>query len=283
MSLNKRKPISLTPSDSTAAISFERLVALFFAHQGNVVDKWEQYLSIYASEFGRFLSQAQPVRLLEIGVQNGGSLELWAKYLPNGSEIVGLDIDPAVEKLHFDRPIKVVVADVKDTERRDLLLGDEPFDIIIDDGSHHSDDIIQAFRSLFDKLRPGGVYIVEDLHASYWEFLGGGFRRSGSAIEFFKNIVDSLALDHFEINTETPPLESEELQHFGRWIDRVVFYDSVVVVQKRLSAKIKPYRRLLSGGASKVVNPVDGLLTAPPAMVRELMLGAATSHVLNGE
>ena len=87
--MNKRKPISPTPSDSTAAISFERLVALFFAHQGNVVDKWEQYLSIYASEFGRFLSQAQPVRLLEIGVQNGGSLDLWAKYLPTDSEIVG--------------------------------------------------------------------------------------------------------------------------------------------------------------------------------------------------
>ena len=82
-------------------------------------------------------------------------------------------IRSGVQRIHFDRPVKVVVVDVKDIERRNLLLGDEPFDIIIDDGSHHSDDIIQAFRSLFDKLRPGGVYSVEDLHASYWESLGG--------------------------------------------------------------------------------------------------------------
>jgi GT2 family glycosyltransferase/SAM-dependent methyltransferase len=264
-------------------MSLERLVTLFFAHDGNVVDKWEQYLSIYASEFARFLKEGKTVRMLEIGVQNGGSLEVWAKYLPAGSEIVGLDIDPAVEKIHFDRPIKVVVADVNDIERRELLLGAEPFDIIIDDGSHRSDDIVQAFRSLFDKLQPGGVYIVEDLHASYWDGLGGGFRRPGSAIEFFKDTVDSLAIDYFETNAKISTVELEELQRFGRWIDRVVFYDSVVVIQKRLFAKTTPYRRLLSGVTSAVTNPAAELLTAPPAMVRELRLGPATSQVLHEE
>jgi GT2 family glycosyltransferase/SAM-dependent methyltransferase len=264
-------------------MSIENLVTLFFTHDGNVVDKWEQYLSIYASEFARFLNAGKPVRLLEIGVQNGGSLELWSKYFPDGSEIVGLDIDPAVEKIQFDRPIKVVVADVKNIERRELLLGTGQFDIIIDDGSHRSDDIIQAFRSLFDKLQPGGVYIVEDLHASYWESFGGGFRHAGSAIEFFKDVIDSLGIDHLESNASISRLQLEELQYFGKWIDRVVFYDSVVVIQKRSSEKNQRYRRMLSGKVSAVTDPADGLLVAPPAMARNIMLGAGTSQMLHEE
>ena len=40
---------------------------------------------------------------------------------------------------------------------------------------------------------------------------------------------------------------------------------------------------MLSGVTSDVTNPADGLLTAPPALVRELMLGAATSQVIHDE
>ncbi len=44
-----------------------------------------------------------------------------------------------------------------------------PFDIIIDDGSHHTAHQIQSFNHLFDMgLKAGGQYLVEDLHASYW-------------------------------------------------------------------------------------------------------------------
>src|ERR1700733_603821 len=155
-------------------MSLERLTALFFSHEGKIVDKWEQYLAVYACEFARFVSRGLPVRLLEIGVQNGGSLELWSKYLPDGSDVIGLDIDPAVEKLRFEGRIVAKIADVNDAARLDSLLGAELFDIIIDDGSHQSDDIVAAFRSLFNKLQPGGIFVVEDLHASYWGSPKGG-------------------------------------------------------------------------------------------------------------
>src|SRR5206468_3414241 len=73
------------------------LVDTFLGHDGHVSDKWEHYLAIYELELARF--GANPIHLLEIGVQNGGSLEIWAKYLPTGSSIVGLDIDPACASL----------------------------------------------------------------------------------------------------------------------------------------------------------------------------------------
>jgi tRNA G46 methylase TrmB len=85
------------------------LTQTYFGHEGKLVDKWEQYLEVYRIELSRFVEKEHPVRLLEIGVQNGGSLELWAKYLPPQSKIIGIDIDPKVGQLSFDDNISVFV------------------------------------------------------------------------------------------------------------------------------------------------------------------------------
>jgi SAM-dependent methyltransferase len=46
------------------------------------------------------------------------------------------------------------------------------FDLIVEDGSHHSDDQINTFKHLFENnLKPGGLYVLEDLHCCvnpYW-------------------------------------------------------------------------------------------------------------------
>ena len=67
-----------------------------------------------------------------------------------------------------------------------------PFDMILDDGSHMNSHIIFSFLNLIDSLKSEGVYIVEDSCTSYWEEYEGGFRKSGTAIEFFKNMVDDV-------------------------------------------------------------------------------------------
>ena len=43
-------------------------------------------------------------------------------------------------------------------------------DIIIDDGSHIVYDQVISFKSLFNKLNPGGIYVIEDLHTSYSKY-----------------------------------------------------------------------------------------------------------------
>lgn len=49
---------------------------------------------------------------------------------------------------------------------------DAPYDIIIDDGSHMVRHVIASFEALFPYLRRGGLYIIEDLHTSYWKRYG---------------------------------------------------------------------------------------------------------------
>ncbi len=205
------------------AATSNQLADLFFEHRGKTIDKWEHYFAIYSREFAPFLKSKRPVRLLEIGVQNGGSLELWLKYLPEGSEIVGVDVDPKVGSLTFEGAVSAFVVDATDSSKLKDALGDRQFDVIIDDGSHISSDVIATFRLLVDRLAPGGKHIIEDMHASYWASHEGGYRLGTSAIEFFKNLVDALNADHFQ-NVEG--VEVPELQQFRRSFASITFYDS---------------------------------------------------------
>lgn len=62
------------------------LAQLYATHEGFVSDKWDIYLSEYERLFNRLRSE--PVSVLEIGVQNGGSVEIWSKYFPNATSII---------------------------------------------------------------------------------------------------------------------------------------------------------------------------------------------------
>lgn len=258
-----------------------QLARVFFQHEGKLSDKWEQYLFIYETELSRFITQGQPVRLLEVGVQNGGSLEIWAKYLPPQSTIIGIDIDPAVANLSFEGNVRAFVADVNDSERVERLIGVEPFDIIIDDGSHTSSDIIAGFKSLFPRLAAGGKYIVEDLHASYWSSHEGGFRLRSSSIEYLKDMVDALNADHLRSEDSLLDAELQNLKDLGRRIGRITFYDSVAVIEKLTREKTVPYRHLISGQQALVNDPTDFILSAPIELVQPWLLGELAVHSID--
>ena len=258
-----------------------QLAELFFSSEGKVSDKWEQFLAIYDLELKSFVDGNQPVRLLEIGVQNGGSLELWSAYLPPGSTIVGLDIDPAVEALRFEGDVRAHCVDVNDIRRIEEALGDQTFDIVIDDGSHRSSDIIAAFQILFSKIRPGGKYIVEDLHASYWASHEGGFRLASSAIEHFKNLVDALNADHFQPDPRLSDETRAQLTRANRHLARISFYDSVVVVEKLCAEKTIPFRRLFGGRKLGVMAPGFVVKHTAPSVLRDAFISRSAVHWLN--
>jgi Glycosyltransferase WbsX/Domain of unknown function (DUF4214) len=213
---------------------------LFAAHTGKVSDKWDIYISEYDRLFQPY--RDQPVRLLEIGIQNGGSLEVWNKYFAKAKQIVGADIDPACEQLTFDDPkIAVVVADANtdDAEQR-ILAESNGFDLIIDDGSHQSGDIVRSFARYFKHLADGGLYIAEDLHCSYWQDFEGGIFQPYSSIAFFKRLADTVNYEHWGIEkTRTSLLQGfadtylfNLEENLLAQIHSVEFINSVCVVRK---------------------------------------------------
>jgi polyhydroxyalkanoate synthesis regulator phasin len=215
-------------------------------------DKWEQYLDVYDREIGPMIGLGQPLRLLEIGVQNGGSLQIWSELLPAGSEVVGIDVDPACAKLRFPEHVTVLIGDGADPGFLAAALGDGAFDVVIDDGSHRSPDIIASFEWLFPRLRPSGKYIIEDLHAAYWPEFGGGFRAPDSAIEYLKRFVDAPHIGHLR---DPDSALAADLAPLGRWISRIAFSDSIAVVEKLAAEKSAPFQRMLSGALIEDSNP----------------------------
>ena len=232
------------------------LSSLFYSHRGNISDKWEQYLAIYESELRQW--QGKPVELLEIGVQNGGSMDIWARYFDRASSLVGIDIDERITGLAHEPNVELLVADGTSAAQVSAVLGARTFDVIIDDGSHVSTDIVNSLRLLFSRLKPGGRYFIEDLHCAYWSEFGGGLEHEGSAIEFLKKLVDVIHFDHLQTPGDLEiGVDDDLLLDLRTGLARVTFYDSVAVIERLPFARHEPYRRVLTGDSGEVVDPVQ--------------------------
>ena len=102
----------------------------------------------------------QDITLLEIGVNAGRSLELWAKYFNNHSTIIGVDKKITVPYQPSRKNMRYVIGDAT---RDETVKNFDSIDIIIDDGSHRLNDQLKSFNLLHTKLKASGVYIIEDI------------------------------------------------------------------------------------------------------------------------
>ena len=116
------------------------------------------------------------IHLLELGISQGGSLELWRDYFGNGT-IAGIDISPVrlddpTGRIHVYQGLQQDTA-LLDRVRRETA--PEGFDIIIDDCSHIGEFTALSFWHLFDRhLKPGGLYVIEDWGAGYMRGMPDG-------------------------------------------------------------------------------------------------------------
>lgn len=215
-------------------------------------DKWDPYFDVYETWFSKFRGQAP--RILEIGVQHGGSSLMWQEYFGPGTKIVGVDIDPRCAA-HQTQDIEIVIGDQGDPIfwQQFLAHHTETFDIIIDDGSHYQNDMNLTFSMLNGNVKENGVYLVEDCHTSYWpdHYLpprpldnGAGLYNPGSFMEFAKISTDVLNKNHILAKPEAPQLDAS-VAHMFRRVKASHFYDSIVVFE---IGEPKPFGRCLNHG-----------------------------------
>lgn len=214
-------------------------------HSSQPFTKSWHYLNYYHERIGILAEQSrlgireEPLRILEIGVWQGGSLQLWRDYFGETAIIFGIDIEEACLELSG---IGCEIRIGSQTDARFLGNVVEEMggvDIVIDDGSHRCGDVITSFCVLLPLLSEGGLYFVEDLHASYWPQCGGGLRRPGTSIEFFKDLADVVNSDYFR----SPPLRRDLLPN-PEYVSSVEFADSLVLVRK----KFRESAQILYGG-----------------------------------
>ena len=65
-------------------------------------------------------------------------------------------------------------------------------DIVLDDGSHQMKHVVKTLSFLFPKLNYDGIYMIEDLHSSYWSDYGGGYNSNKNFFKFTKELVDDI-------------------------------------------------------------------------------------------
>jgi len=194
------------------------------------ITKWVHYLDIYEKHFARFKNKN--IKILEIGVGHGGSLQMWKEYFGQNVSIVGLDINPDC-KNYEESQIQIEIGSQFDSSiLNDLISKYKDFDIIIDDGSHVNQHMIFTFNYLFKFLNENGIYLIEDVHTSYYANFGGGLKKENSFIEFVKNKIDEMNLFYIDY------LNAEK-NYFTKYINNITLYDSVVIFEKKFK-KTKP-------------------------------------------
>lgn len=194
----------------------------FQNNTGKKITKWTHYFPVYEKHFKPLTEK--PIKLLEIGVLNGGSLEMWRKYFHPESTIVGIDINPNC-KQHEQEGIHVRIGSQVDTDFLQSLIDEfGVFDLVIDDGSHRVEHVNQTFEFLYPKIAEDGIYFIEDTHAAYWVSHGGGIHAPESINNVAKRKIDELNAYH--VRGDLQPTE------FTRITKCMTCYDSIIVFEK---------------------------------------------------
>ena len=152
------------PRDAVAlAVAPERnrLREFFDARRaGPGIWKWNHYFDIYNRHLAKFVGRGAHV--MEIGVYSGGSLEMWRDYFGSDCTVYGVDLQQAC-KAYENAHTKIFIGDQADRDFwRSLDL--PALDVLIDDGGHRPEQQIATLEEMLPRLRPGGVYLCEDIH-----------------------------------------------------------------------------------------------------------------------
>jgi hypothetical protein len=112
-----------------------------------------------------FESMYDAKNILEIGIHNGESLKYLSSKFPNAN-IYGIDLYDK-SNCNTDK-IKTFIVNQEDRNELNnfLKMVNVEFDVILDDGGHTMKQQQISFGALFEKIKNGGIYIIEDLHTS---------------------------------------------------------------------------------------------------------------------
>jgi hypothetical protein len=201
-----------------------------------VVHKWTQYFDVYDRYFIKF--GGKEVHFLEIGIQSGGSIELWKAYFGPGLHYYGVDINPYTKPL-FEAAgppsVKVFVGSQSNRTfwREEVMPHVPKLDILLDDGGHTMEQQIITFEDMYRHVKLDGVYMVEDCATSYNPACGGGLRKADTWIEYSKGLIDpALHADCYNGGAQRSSLTDATMS--------TAYFDQMVVFEKGNHTKAPP-------------------------------------------
>lgn len=196
---------------------------------------------IYHHGYHRFYDQyikRDINKILEIGIEQGHSVNLWLQYCPNAA-IYGLDIKTE----YFNGRVQIYKGDQSNGQDLQNLVSKtgSDIDVILDDGSHIPEHQIFSFQSLFPHIKPGGIYIIEDIETSYWKHNGlygyqtnYGEHHPFNIINVFKDALHLLNREFMNPNElNTVNARSQIRQDIVDSISSIIFCQNCVIIKKK--------------------------------------------------
>ena len=182
----------------------------------------------YQRFYPRFLDgyQNREIQMLEIGIDREESMKLWSEYLPNAT-IHGIDI----KKYSSSERVTMHQVDQSSAEQLEEFSSNfqGSFDFIIDDGSHVPEHQILTLNKLWTCLKPGGIFIIEDVETNFWgKSSCYGYKFDSRRI----NLITYLTQAILNINSEfqsKPPRK----HHLFDGIETLSFGQNCVILEKK--------------------------------------------------
>lgn len=234
----------------------------------------------------------RPVRILEIGVQHGGSARAWKQWYGERLRYTGLDIDAGAKRSESpSENIFIEIGSQIDASfLREVCRKHGPFDMVIDDGAHTARAISDSLRVLFPAssqcmAQPASLYVIEDTHTMN---LAEYTRRPSDMFTIFGEAIWAM---HYMGSTSSSLTTSKKHKHqssaglqpqhpiFGSLVSAVHAYDTIIFVTR--AQHVTP-RILVRGteGHQVVHPPADGLLCTTGGLCELLGTSLSVSGLL---
>ncbi len=190
--------------------------------------------------------QDKDIRFLEIGFAGGYSAHMWDEYFSHPqSKLYFIDINSDCFKYMNDLSPRCTLNLVNQANAAELTqwakLAGNDFDIIIDDGSHQMEHLITTFKTLFPRIKKGGMYINKYFPTSYWPDYGSDGdchnpkASPTSAIRFLQNLVDDLNFSSARTENANRSKNVELIENlniYQKSISAIHFYCSLCIIFK---------------------------------------------------
>jgi hypothetical protein len=217
----------------------DSLDKIFHKYDTDKNSSFHNYTRQYDTLLNNFRNK--PIKYLEIGVFNGGSVKAMKEVFLNSTCILGLDIDTRCKE--FENIENNIFIEIGDATSPDFIKSITEkygtFDIILDDGSHTNRDVIKTFEILFPLLNDDGLYIVEDT-ICYKSFMHMVPKYDDHLQYFFKYTkylnqwrydsttgIKDHCVDPFKINKKTDNV-------FEYSIDKIEYGCSYIAISKKI-------------------------------------------------
>ena len=161
--VDEKHALPLSREGQEPGVPHNALRSYFESHrEGPGIWKWVHYFEAYHRHLSRFVGRE--VHVLEIGVYSGGSLPMWREYFGPQCHVYGVDIEEAC-RVYENEWTSISIGDQADRRFWKRFKQEHPrIDVLIDDGGHEPEQQLVTLEEMLPHLRPGGVYICEDVH-----------------------------------------------------------------------------------------------------------------------